>query len=347
MYDKPIYWLNELGQDANDSVGKKSANLGEMTRMGIPVPEGFALSLRAHDIFLQGSGVHDAISKQLGPSLEEAKASDAPDMQSLEAISKRIHAMIMEQEIPSDLQNLVITYYQELCEKCQVKDTPVAVRSSGAVSMPGQMETYLNVRGEEEVIHNLKKVWASAYTPRAIHYRLTHEGMRVRDAKIGVAVLRMVEARCAGVGFTASPATGDTTRVIIEGNWGLGESIVQGLVTPDVYYIVKDSLSVDSVTVGEKLKYYELLVQGTELKDVPEEKRSALCLDEQEAIEIAKIAIKLEEHFQVPQDIEWAIDSNSPFPQNVYMVQARPAKHIPKKKSATDTILDMLTQKMK
>jgi pyruvate,water dikinase len=347
MYDKPIYWLNELGQDANDFVGKKCANLGEMTRMGIPVPEGFALSLQAHDIFLQGSGIHDAISGQLGPSLEKARASDAPDMESFEGISKQIHEMIKEQEIPSDLESLVITYYRELCERCQVEDIPVAVRSSGAVSMPGQMETYLNVRGAEEVIHNLKRVWASAYTPRAIHYRLTHEGMRVRDAKIGVAILRMVEARCAGVGFTASPATGDTTRVIIEGNWGLGESIVQGLVTPDVYYIAKDPLSVDSVTIGEKLKYYELLENGTELKEVPEEKRSVSCLSDEEAIEIAKIAIKLEEHFQVPQDIEWAIDSRSPFPQNVYMVQARPAKHIPKKKSATDTILDMLTQKMK
>ena len=347
MYDKPIYWINELGQEANDYVGKKCANLGEMARIGIPVPKGFALSITAHDIFLKESGIHDEIARILGPSLEEARLSGGSDMTKFEEISQKIHEMIMSQDIPPHLEAQIKAYYQKLCEEYKETNAPVAVRSSGAVSMPGQMETYLNVRGEEAVIYNIKRVWASAYSARAIHYRLTHEGMRVRDAKIGVAILRMVEARSAGVGFTASPSTGDTTKVIIEGNWGLGESIVQGLVVPDVYYISKNPLRVDNVSIGEKLKYYELLAEGTELRDVPLEKRAVPCLQEEEALELAKLAIQLEKHFQTPQDIEWAIDKNSSFPENIYLVQARPAKHIPEKKSSIDTILDILTQRIR
>jgi pyruvate,water dikinase len=344
MYDQPIYWLKELRADANDFVGKKCANLGEMTHLGIPVPEGFALSVRAYEYYIEGSGAQNKIAQSIMPVLEDV----APELSMIEKVSKEIGKAFTPENIPSNLKEGIRTFYEILCETCKQKDVPVAVRSSGAVSMPGQMETDLNIRGADNVINSVVRVWSSSFTPRAIHFRairrLKRDDMNPSDGRIGVAILRMVMARSSGVGFTVNPMTGDRTKVMVEGNWGIGESIVQGIVVPDVFYINKEKLTLDSMSIGEKLKYYELVESGTELREVPEEKRALPCISEQEAIELGRLALKLEEHFKGPQDFEWAIDRDT---QKLYMVQVRPAKHIPEEKKSTDIILDMLSQRFR
>ena len=342
MYDKPIYWLRELRADANNYVGKKCANLGEMTHLGIPVPEGYALSVKAYEYYIEGSGVQNHIAQHIMPILQDA----TPELSMIDKVSAEIRKAFTVDSIPANLRDGIKTFYEILCDTCKQKNVPVAVRSSGAVSMPGQMETELNIRGADKVIDSVVRVWASSFTPRAIHFRavrrLKQSDMNPSDGRIGVAVLRMVMSRSSGVGFTVNPMTGDRTKVMVEGNWGIGESIVQGIVVPDVFYINKDRLTLDSMSIGEKLKYYELVESGTELKEVPPEKRALACLSEQEAIELARIALKLEEHFKGPQDFEWAVDRDT---QKLYMVQTRPAKHIPEEKKSTDIILDMLSQR--
>ncbi len=345
-----IYWNEELGQAENDLVGKKCANLGEMTGLGMPVPEGYALSLDASRIYLEQTGVQEKILELIKPiqSMEYPDEEEAPGItqqinKNVNEIAQKIEAAILEPEIPGELRNLIVTYYDELCKNCDTPNVDVAVRSSGVLSMPGQMETYLNVRGSEEVLRHIKIVWASAFTPRAIAWRLNHKDMDVTDSNIGIAILRMVDAQSAGVGFTANPATGDDTQVIIEGNWGFGESIVQGIVTPDTFQIDKETLEVTSHIIGEKLKYCASIECGTEFTDVPEDKINKPCFSAEQAIEIAKFALKLEDHFKGPQDFEWALDSKF---QKPYMVQVRPAKHVPKMKTSTDKILDMMVSLM-
>jgi len=345
-WNNPIYWIEELGQEANDFVGKKCANLGEMAKIGVPVPEGFALSLEASRIFLKESGIEEQMLQILQPIMAMEKIGQIYDTtnehevyKQVDKASKEIRGLIVNQRTPEPLRSQIIDYYKQLSEKCGIEDVPVAVRSSGALSMPGQMETYLNIRKEQPVLDHLKKVWASAFTRRALSWRMRHEDMKVSDANIGVAILRMVDAVCAGVGFTANPATGDDASVIIEGNWGFGESIVQGIVTPDTYKVDKKTLEVIDFSIGNKHQYCASMECGTDFIDVPEEDRCRACFSKEQAVELARTAIALEAHFEGPQDFEWAIDKHT---QKVYMVQVRPAKHIPKAKGSTDKILDLM-----
>jgi len=335
MNVKPIYWLHELDKDANDIVGKKCANLGEMSCLGMPIPEGFALSVQAYENFINTSGLQDDVLSCLSPVLSE----DSPSLEIIEAVSYETQQLIVSKEMPEELESLIRQYYIQLCQKIGITDLPVAIRSSGAISMPGQMETYLNVRGEDDVILNIKKVWASGYTPRAISWRAKREGMCITEAQIGVGVIRMIEPLSAGVGFTIHPNTGDRSSVFIEGNWGVGESIVQGLVSPDVYCVDKKNLQMNNVQIGNKDKFYILLENGIELQDVPEDKQTAKCLSTEEAVELSKMAIALEEHFLTPQDFEWVIENNSRQP---YLVQSRPAKYQTDEKSPADKILDVM-----
>lgn len=344
-WNEPIYWIEALAKEANDFVGKKCANLGEMAKLGVPVPEGFALSLTASRIFLRESGIEEEITRRLEPiqELESRRAAAEKQgqevYQKVDAASREIRKLIVDQRIPEPLRSQIVEYYHQLSDKCRTKNVPVAVRSSGVLSMPGQMETSLNVREADQVLNHLKKIWASAFSRRAISWRLKHDDMRVTDANIGVAILRMVDAVCAGVGFTANPATGDDSSVIIEGNWGFGESIVQGIVTPDTYKVDKKALKVIDCSIGEKHQYCASMECGTQFIEVPKEDQCKPCFSAEQAVELARTAIALEAHFGEPQDFEWAIDKHT---QQPYMVQVRPAKHIPKAKNSTDKILDLM-----
>jgi len=264
--------------------------------------------------------------------------------QQLEA-SKVIRGMIEGKEMPSKMKEELIGHYRKLCEECRLTDLSVAVRSSGAVSMPGQMETYLNVKGSEEMIKKVIQVWGSAFTARAISFRF-QQGLPIDWAPIGVAVLKMVNAKCAGVVLTVIPTTGDTSKIVIEGNWGLGESVVSGEIKPDSYIVDKESLDIDR-TISEKTKMVIYGKTGTTVVDIPEEKKRVSILVDEEILEIAKICKEIEKHYGVPQDVEWVIDLDLPFPENLFFVQARPAKFVKKKENEADYIIDLMTRLFK
>jgi pyruvate,water dikinase len=221
----------------------------------------------------------------------------------------------------------------------------VAVRSSGAVSMPGQMESFLNVLGKDEVSNHVIKVWGSAFTTRAIAFRI-EKGMEMERAPIGVAVLKMVNAKSAGVVLTVLPTTGDITKVVVEGNWGLGESVVSGEVNPDHFLVDKETKDIES-TINEKTKMVVYRSSGTATTDVPGDMQNQACLSKEELLEIVRVSLDVEKHFNTPQDMEWVVDFDLPFPQNIFWVQARPAKFTKKKEDDAEYIAELMTRVFK
>jgi pyruvate,water dikinase len=323
MSYKYIIWLNELSRESIPLVGGKCAHLGEMIKQGIPVPPGFAVTFRAYEEFLDKSGLRDKIGKILRET-EKGKPEE------YERVSREIRKLIEETPMPRDVENEIRSAYRELCRRFNNQDDlAVAVRSSAAAedlpgaSFAGQQDTYLNVIGEEDVINKVKKCWSSLFTPRAIFYR-EQKGLDNGRVSMAVAVQKLVNARSSGVMFTVHPATGDENVVVIEGSWGLGEAVVGGLVTPDRWVVEKRTLRIVERSISNKMKWCLRGDNGlTVVSDLPEDLRKKPSLTDEEVIELARLGIKIEEHYGTHMDVEWAVD-DSPFPQNVFIVQARP-----------------------
>jgi len=327
MAEQWIYWFEELGIEHNDLVGKKCANLGELTRLGLRVPPGFAVSVDGYEKFMAETGAGDEIRRYVQSKRDLLKQVG----QQVEA-GREIRGIIESKKMPFEMQEEIHRRYEILCERSGMPDVPVAVRSSGAVSMPGQMETFLNVKGNKDVTEKVIQVWGSAFTTRAIAFRV-EKGMEMDKAPIGVAVLKMVNAKCAGVVLTVLPTTGDMSKIIVEGNWGLGESVVSGEMTPDQFIVDKECGEFEC-TVSTKMKMVCGHTSGTRVAQVPKDMQCRPCLEPEELQEIARIAKQAESHFNLPQDMEWVIDQDVGFPENVLWVQARPAKYSKKENEA-------------
>ncbi len=193
----------------------------------------------------------------------------------------------------------------------------------------------------------VKKVWASAYTTRAIAFRVNKDLPIIGD-ELGVAVLKMVNACSAGIGFTVDPITGNALRVIIESNWGLGEGVVSGVENVDRFVVDKESLEITERMVGKKIKQVSHKEKGVAWEEIPPDKQSLPCLSDVEIKEIAKLAKTLEERLGCPQDIEWAIDLDFSFPRNIFLLQTRPAKvQARKPQSPTYQIIDLIAKMYK
>jgi pyruvate,water dikinase len=316
-----VLWLEELPPEDAFAAGKKCSHLGEMRRAGLPVPPGFALTLDAYNKFLQDSGVEQDITDYLNKN----KSKLEKDVGMFEKASTYIiEELILTKSMPSELQELIMAYYEKLNEQSSLENVPVAVRSSGPVSMPGQFDTFLNVRGEKDLMEKIIRVWASSFNARAMAYRL-QRGMALESSPIGVAILKMINARSSGVMFTLDPINGDKSRIFIEGSWGLGESLVSGQVTPDKYILDKVTLDLSQKNICCKVMEMVYGPEGSIVpKDIEEERRNAPCLNPDEILELAKLGKRLEKHYGAPQDIEWAVDQNLPFPQNIFILQTRP-----------------------
>jgi pyruvate,water dikinase len=336
MSEQWIYWFEELGTEHNDLVGKKCANLGELTRLGLRVPPGYAISVDGYERFMAETGAGDQIKRYVQEKGDLLKYVD----QQVEA-GREIRRIIQSKRMPADMQEELQRRYSELCDQVDIPDVAVAVRSSGAVSMPGQMETFLNVKGKKDVVDKVIQVWASAFTTRAIAFRL-EKGMEMEKAPIGVAVLKMVNAKCAGVVLTVLPTTGDLTKIIVEGNWGLGESVVSGEMTPDRFVIDKNCGEFEC-SISAKTKMICRHTSGTRVARVPKDLQCKPCLSSEELAEIARIAKQVEAHFNVPQDMEWVVDEDLGFPENLLWVQARPAKYS-KKENESEYLAELMSR---
>jgi pyruvate, water dikinase len=340
---KEIYWLDELSKEYNDMVGKKCANLGELTNIGLRVPHGFALSVKAYEHFMEATGLKDRV-RQIVEDATATGLNVEQDVGKMIEVSAQIRGAMETTPMPPDLAAAISRYYAELQQKVSIKDVACAVRSSGAVSMPGQMETYLNVAGQDGIVDHVKKVWASAFTTRAIAFRI-QQNMPVSWAPIGVAVIMMIEAYSAGVILTVLPNVGDTDRAIVEGNFGLGESVVSGEVTPDSFVVHKGEMTIESRSVGEKTKMVVYDTVGTRLEEIPADMRNKSCLEDQQILDIVRVAKNVENHFGVPQDMEWVVDKRFTFPENIFWVQARGAKYAKKEaKQDEKYVIDLMLQ---
>jgi pyruvate,water dikinase len=335
---KIILWFEELTKESIPLVGGKNANLGELIKVGIPVPPGFAITAYAYKKFIEETGIAQEIYKTIKEIIK-----DENDPREYEEASKKVRKIIESTPMPKDIEKAIKAAYSELSNRIKQANVLVAVRSSATAedladaSFAGQQETYLNVRGEKELIEKTIKCWSSLFTPRAIYYR-TQKGFKHEDVFISVGIQKMVNAKAAGVAFTINPVTGDQNQILIEGNWGLGESVVSGAVTPDDFIVDKKTLKLISKRIAKKtIEYIRDPKTGKTIHaEVPIERQEQPCLTDQEVLKIAELTKKIEEHYGKAQDIEWAIDQELPFPENIYIVQSRPetvwgAKIIPEK----------------
>jgi phosphoenolpyruvate synthase/pyruvate phosphate dikinase len=339
--ERVVFGFDEVGQEDAEKVGKKCANLGELTVAGFRVPPGFAVSLEAYSRFMNETGVRARIEKHLAGFT--ADPNNTADMPKYEEASVAIRGMVEETPVPSDIEAAIRERYAALCRALGAEEVSVATRSAGPASHPGQYESYLHIKGADEVVAGVRRVWSSTFNQRSLIAR-ARKGLDVAFDPIGVAVLQMVDAKAAGVMFTANPSDGDTEKIYIESNWGLGESVVGGEVTPDSFLVAKAGPVILIRNVSEKKTWFTLdsATGKPSYQEVPEDMRKAPTLTDEEIVEISRVGISIEEHFGGPQDTEWAVDAEGSVPESIMFLQTRPAKHIAEKKSAADRALDFL-----
>jgi pyruvate,water dikinase len=301
-------------------VGGKGANLGEMTKAGFPVPNGFAITVHAYDTFLS----ENDITKKIYEILASTNVNDPVE---LDNTSKQIQKMIVNGKIPNEVSKEIISAYKKLSGT--FKRALVAVRTSATAedlattSFAGQGETFLNVVGEANLLVNVKKCWASLFTGRSIYYRVENK-IKHESVKISVIVMKMIESEVSGVMFSIDPAKNDKDRIIIESVWGLGEMIVQGSVIPDKYVVQKGTFAILSKEVSDQ-SIQLIRVKGGENKqvEVPKNIRDKQKISDEEIVKLAKITAHLQEHYYFPQDAEWAKEKGK-----LYLVQTRPISTI-------------------
>jgi phosphohistidine swiveling domain-containing protein len=308
-----------------ESVGGKGASLARLAAAGLPVPPGFHITTHAYRRFIDENHLADAI-------LSAARQARADDPATLDGASAQIQALITPGVIPNDIAALIRKWYAEL----GADDPPVAVRSSATaedlpeMSFAGQQETYLNVRGGDNVLEAVKRCWASLWTARAIGYRVRNN-IPPEDVALAVVVQKLVPADAAGILFTANPVTGARDQTVINAAWGLGEAIVGGHVTPDTFIVNKETGAHESQEIADKEVMAVRSPKGTREEPVPPDKRKKSTLSPNQVIELSRLGMKIEQIYERPMDIEWAMQNG-----HFFILQARPITALPEPRVALD-----------
>lgn len=337
---KYILWFREINSQDVALVGGKNASLGEMlsqlTKKGISVPNGFALTSYAYWHFINKNNLKKKIEHIL-------KGLDINNVKNLQSRGRQLRELILQADFPQDLEKQVKRAYQKLCQ-LYGQNTDVAVRSSAtaedlpSASFAGQMETYLNIKGEKQLIEACQKCIASLFTDRAISYREKGRFSHLKIA-LSVGVQKMVRSdkASAGVIFTLDTETGFRNVILINGSYGVGEMLVKGKIIPDEFYIFKPTLKQGFKPLiiknlgTKKRKFVYGKNSGLTEVSVSAKDRDKFCLPEKEVLTLAKWAQAIEEHYGLPMDIEWAKDGNS---KQLFIVQARPETvHVGKTKT--------------
>jgi rifampicin phosphotransferase len=317
-----IVRFTESGARQHDLVGGKATNLGHLATAGFAVPAGFTVTTLAYAEFMNTSGLERAVN-------EIVNTIDYRDTTALEAQTNRIRTMMLDTEFPSGIAAAITQAYRELGETLPPDAQNLcAVRSSGTAedladsSFAGLHDTYLDISGIEAILAAVKRCWSSLWTARATAYR--HDrGFAHSDARLAVVIQKMVDAKVAGVMFTANPVTAAVKEIVVNASWGLGESVVSGIVTPDEYVIARGSLHLKQCRLGSKaLRIVRDRVsgQGTIQEAVPTSEREKLTLSESQIAELAQLGQSVAAHFgDLPQDIEWALADDT-----FFLLQARP-----------------------
>ena len=289
--------------------GGKGASLGEMTQAGIPVPAGFVILSSTFDRFIsetKGKADIDAIVTYL----------DHKDIAAVEKASAKIKALILSKEIPSSLQKEILVAYDKLGSEFVAVRSSATAEDSASAAWAGQLDTFLNTT-KENLLENIKRCWASLFTPRAIFYRF-EKSLHNTTISIAVVIQKMIHSEVSGIAFSVHPVTKDKNQMIIEAGYGLGEAIVSGQITPDSYVLEKNSLKLLNINVSVQSKgLFRSKKGGNEwkvLKDGGKQK-----LSKKQIMDLAKLIMKIEKHYGFPVDVEWALEK-----ETFYITQSRP-----------------------
>ncbi|HCJ91128.1 MAG TPA: phosphoenolpyruvate synthase, partial [Acidaminococcaceae bacterium] len=301
-----LLWFEQMERKDVAIVGGKSSSLGEMTaKTDVPVPYGFATTAYAYRYFIEKTGLKKKMADLIG------QLTDVENTVLLRDVSAQLRQAIMDEEMPQDLQEAITKAYGELGGKLHETDPYVAVRSSATAedlpdaSFAGQQDTYLNVHGADMVIRKVKECYASCFTDRAVYYR-EKQGFDHLDVALSAVIQMMVHSQAAGVMFTVNVANGEDKNVLIEGAYGLGEYVVQGTVTPDDYLVDKKTLQIVEKTVNpQEVKLIRKPGGDVEEVRVPEEEGRQQKLTDEQIVELAGYAVKIEKHYGCYMDMEW------------------------------------------
>ncbi len=317
-----LLWFEQMERGDVAIVGGKSSSLGEMTsKTDVPVPYGFATTAYAYRYFIEKSGLKEKMQAIL------AELTDVENSALLRDVSARLREAIMAEEMPDDLKAAIAAAYEELGKRVGEADPYVAVRSSATAedlpdaSFAGQQDTYLNVKGAENIIAKVKECYASCFTDRAVYYR-EKQGFDHIEVALSAVIQMMVFSKAAGVMFTVNVATGDDSNILIEAAFGLGEYVVQGTVTPDNYTVSKAENKIVDRCVNEQ-DIMLVRKEGGDCEElpVPEEERNVQTLTDEQILELAGYAKKIEAHYGCYMDMEWGVDARD---GKIWILQARP-----------------------
>jgi pyruvate,water dikinase len=322
---KPIVcWFEEVNKDSVALVGGKCSSLGELINAGVRVPPGFALTTHGYAQFMRDAGIQSEITALL-------TGLDHQDMDKLEEASRVIREMIESRPMSIELEDQIAESYRKLSVRSCIPAVPVAVRSSATAedlpgaSFAGQQDTYLWIRGIDSVMHHVRRCISSLYTGRAIAYRMKM-GFPHEQVAISVGIQKMANSLTAGVMFTIHPTNGDRSVIVIDSNFGFGESVVSGEVTPDHFVVNKVALDIMERTISTKTVCYtvDFKEQKSVALEVPFERQNIQSIVDDEITELAWMGKQIEKHYGRPMDIEWAIDKDLPSGGNIFILQARP-----------------------
>ncbi len=298
--------------------GGKGANLGELTAAGLPVPDGFVIGAPAYEAFCAHNHLREGIAALLD-------GIDFEDTAALQGASAQARSLIEKASVPDAIASAVGQAYETLVGSMDAS-APVAVRSSAtaedteAASFAGMNETFLNVAGSESVLDAVKRCWRSLFGSRTVYYRAVN-GLSQAGMDIAVVIQRQIASTRAGVMFTVNPATGERDEIVIEGSFGLGESVVSGSVSPDRWVIDKRTFALRIREVRRKeLAMESVPGGGTVARDLSEQEALRPALSDDEAVQVARLGLQIERHYGAPQDTEWAFDETGA----LWMLQSRP-----------------------
>ena len=305
-----IKHFNQISKKDVDSVGGKGASLGEMTKAGFQVPEGFVVTAAAFEKYLKETDINVEIRARLNKI-------NLKDIKSVEESSEIIRDLVMNKKMPKSMQQEILKEFKKLKAKYVAVRSSATAEDSKLDSWAGELETYLNTT-EKNILKNVKKCWASLYAPRALFYRIERK-MQRKSVSVAVVVQKMIQSEVSGICFTVHPITKDKNQMIIEAGYVLGEAIVGGMITPDAYVIEKNSLTILDINISEQKKMIKWAKNKNQNVTVSKEKQSKQKLKNSEIIKLSKIIRNIEKHYKSPQDIEWAYAKGK-----LYITQSRP-----------------------
>jgi pyruvate,water dikinase len=307
-------WLRffpDITKNDAESAGGKGASLGELTRAGISVPPGFVILAPAFERFLNETDVGIEIDAIL-------KTVNTAAVHTIEDSSEKIQNLILSREIPNDIRVEVLTAFKELGFEFVAVRSSATAEDGASAAWAGQLDSFLNTT-EGTLLNNVRKCWASLFTPRAIFYRF-EKGLHLEKVSVAVVVQKMVQSEVAGIAFSVHPVTEDRDQIIIEAGWGLGEAVVSGEITPDSYVVTKKVRKIIDINISEQERgIFKKSDGGNAWADISSEKVKKQKLSEEQIFVLTEEVVRIEKHYSFPVDIEWALEDGK-----FYITQSRP-----------------------